>query len=588
VIRSARAAARLLLLVGVFLAAHSAQGSDAPGPGAKPALEQGARGVALTALSGTRIEEIPLTYIGTYRDFAGPGYDLILVQLEGPIADRVGVAAGMSGSPVYIEGELIGALSYRIGRLPREAVAGVTPLADVIDAAKTPAVASAQTSSGAAPIATPISVGGMVGEVRDWLAGEIEDQGFVLVGGGGAADDSAPGGPLVPGSPVGVELVRGDLSMAATGTVTWVDGQRVYAFGHPFTGSGRVEMPMVSAEVIYTLGDLAGSMRLSSVGGELGAIVEDRLTAIVGQLGVSARMIPVRLSVHGADYGEEQFNFQIARSGMLTPVLAGAVVGNALLSNTAFVRESTMLARGTIRLSGLPDLPVAVAASGIQTANPGLAVAGAIQRALSGLWLNPFGEVEIEAITLDVDVTPEVVQYQIQALLYDRLPLRPGDTLEATCVFRAYRGETVTRKLSIRIPPGLAPGRDLMLSVGSPAYLEGILGRPLTRRLRSAEDLPSFVRALGSQWSSDRLKAVLYQAGAGVVRGGALFEHLPPTAWRLLAGDLPSNATQRTRVSRLAVEELQLDGPAEGGVSVRVRVDSALEVVPSRSSEEER
>jgi hypothetical protein len=588
VIHSARAAARLMLLVAVSLVAHPARSEAAPAPSATRVLEQGSRGVVLTAVSGSRIEEIPLTYIGTYRDFAGPGYDLILVQLEGPIADRVGVAAGMSGSPVYIDGELIGALAYRIGRLPQEAVAGVTPLADVIDAAKTPSVAGSRTNSGAAPIATPISVGGMVAEVRDWLAGEIEEQGFVLVGGGGAAEDAEPPGRLTPGSPVGVELVRGDLSIAATGTVTWVDGQRVYAFGHPFTGSGRVEMPMVAADVIYTLGDLAGSMRLSSVGGELGAIVEDRLTAIVGHLGAKARMIPVRLRVQGADYGEERFEFEIARSGMLTPVLAGAVVGNALLSNTAFVRESTMRARGTVTLAKLPDLPIEVTASGIQTANPGLAIAGAIHRTLSGLWVNPFGEVEIDGITLEVDVSPEVVQYQVQALLYDRLPLRPGDTLDATCVLRAYRGETVTRQLSIRVPSGLVPDRDLALSVGSPTYLEGILGRPLTQRLHSAEDLPSFVRALGSRWSADRLKAVLYQAGAGVVRGGALFEHLPPTAARLLAADLPANATQRRRVARLAVEELQLDGPAEGGVTVRIRVDSALEVAPPQSNEEDR
>lgn len=537
--------------------------------------------MALTVVSGTLIEEIPLTYIGTYHDFSGPGYDLILVQLEGPIADHVGVAAGMSGSPVYIDGELIGALAYRIGRMPKEAIAGVTPLADVIDAAKSPPVASAHTSSDVSPIATPVIVGGMVGEVRDWFAGQIEDRGLVLIGGGTAGSGPEPGGLLQPGSPVGVELVRGDLSIAATGTVTWVDGEQVYAFGHPFTGGGRVEIPMVSADVIYTLPDLAGSTKLSSVGEEIGAIVEDRMTAVVGRIGGTARMTPVSLRVRGADYGEERFEFHIARSGVLTPVLAGAVVGNALLNNTAFVRESTMRARGTIRLDGLPDLPVEVAATGIRNANPGMAIAGAIQGTLAGLWANPFGEVEIAALTLEVDVNPEVVQYQVQALLYDRLPRGAGETIDATCVLRAYRGETVTHPFSIRIPPGLAPGRDLMLGVGSPAYLESILGRPITQRLRSAEDLPAFVRALGSRWSSDRLKAVLYQLGAGVVRGGTVFENLPPAASRLLAADLPANATSRTRISRLATEELLLDGPAEGGVSVRIRLDSGLETAPS-------
>jgi hypothetical protein len=482
----------------------------------------------------------------------------------------------MSGSPVYIDGRLIGALSYRLfgGGLPREPVAGVTPIEDILDAARSRTVTAGRDAAALSPIGTPVLLGGMIGPVREWVGEQLEEMGFVLVGGGEAEDVASIPTELRPGSPLGVTLVRGDFNVAFTGTVTWVDGDRVYAFGHPVLGTGRVEMPMVSAEVIHTLGDLGGSIRLSNVGAELGAIVEDRLTAVVGRTGVRARMIPVDLRVSGAAYGESSFRFELARSTTLTPLLAGMVVANALIANTGYDQEATVRADGAIRLAGLPDLPVEMAFAGEGITDPSIAVAAVLQQTLNGLWRNPFDEVEVDGIDLRVAVEPEVRRYRVDAVLYDRDPLRPGDTLTLRCVLSRYREESVTRELTLDVPAGVPPGSRLSVAVGSPLDVERALGGPTAERLRSAEDLESAIRVLGERRSAHRLRAVLFHETPAVISRGAIYDDLPPTAARLLSAPGASRRDARRRLSRLSSAELEMDGPIEGGLTLRLQVDS--------------
>jgi hypothetical protein len=544
----------------------------------------------LTALRGREIERVPVRFLGTYKDFIGPGYDIYLIELEGPVAERVGVAAGMSGSPVFFEGELVGALAYRLlgGGLPTEPVAGVTPIHHVLDAARgsrapgTAAGAAAARSGAPTPIATPVAVGGMAPAVRDWLAEQLEPLGFVVGGGGSGAgaqasgDAGEPAGSgLVPGSPVGAQLVRGDLSIAATGTVTWVDGDAVYAFGHPFLGEGSVELPMVAADVIHTLGDLAGSVKLSNVGAEMGAIVDDRLTAIVGRSGEVARMIPLSLHVDGPSFGERSFGFELARSRLFTPLLAGAVIANALVANTAHEASATVRASGTVRLRGLPELPIEVAFAADGGPTPAIGVAATVQRTLAALWSNPYADVEIEGMSFDVAVVPEVVSYNVDAVLYDRTPLGGGETLTVRCVLSRYRGEGTTRELELTVPAGLPADSELLLIVGTPTQIDRTLGSPAVERLRTAQDLDAVVRVLAEPSSPHRLRAVLVQKAPGAVSRGVSYEALPPSAARLLGADERSSARRRTRFSRLATAEVELDGPVTGGAVLRFRTESA-------------
>jgi len=565
----------ILLAFATFLGSVGPTVS-APEPLVTP-LEPGQTGIALTATVGNEIEEIPLTYIGKFDDFAGPGYDLHLVRLEGPLAERVGVANGMSGSPVYIDGKLIGALSYRMGTLPTEAIAGVTPIEDILDAHR--ARGSMPPADGTVvPIQTPVVAAGMTGPVLEWLRPQLEELGFQLTAGGSGAADSSVDEEFRPGSPIGVALVRGDLSIAATGTVTWVEDDLVYAFGHPFFGTGRVELPMLGAEVIHILADMIGSSKWAKVGKERGAIIEDRLTAVVGRRGVRARMVPLNLTVRGADYGERVFHYELARSTSFGPLFASAVVANSLVSNTGFNTEGTLLARGKIRLRDLPDLPLEMAYAGDGTSgSPVFAVAVALRQYLETLWNSPLGDVEIEGIDLDIDVAAEARMYRLEALFYDRGPVAPGEMLEVRCLLRQHGGGTLLRTLQIEIPEGLTEAGPLLLTAGSPDRVESAVGRPLSRRLQSSVDVESVVRTLSDVRSAHRLTAALYRPALTIVHRGASYSELPSTAERLLSLASPSLASRRPRASQLATAEIELDGPLSSGVTIRLSLNPDLD-----------
>lgn len=563
---------RLLSLLCLSVCASIA----GPAVGDEPlSLQPGDRGTMLTTIQGHEPEEIPLTFVGTYRNFAGPGLHVHLVKLEGPRVEHVGAASGMSGSPVYFEGRLLGAIAYRMGVLPKDPIAGVRPIEDMLDASRAGTAAGAPDGTAMRPIATPVYLGGLARPLRAWVAPLLEERGLVAISGGGGAADPSATGPLVPGGPVGVQLVRGDLNVAASGTVTRIDGDVVYAFGHPFLATGRAEMPMVPAEVVHTLADWAGSYHMVNLGDPVGAVLEDRQAAIVGRLGRTARMIPLTLAIRGGDYGEEDYEFEVVANSELTPLFTGVAYANALLLSNGYTEKATVTARGRVRLRDLPELPLEMAFVGTQGANPGLAVAGTLYALLQGLWSNPIEEVLIEGIDLTMEVRTEPVSYRVESLQYDRGRLQPGQTLDVRCVLREHRGDTLTRELSLELPENLPPVGQLVLAVGSPSGLNQALGNPLARRLASATDMRAVIDALAGQRSAHRLTAVVYAQGGAVVSRGTAYTELPPTIERLLSLETSVGGDRRQRplVSPLAQAEVEMDGPVEGGKQVRLKIE---------------
>lgn len=535
-------------------------------------VRPGARGVVRTVLSGDRITEIPLEVLGVLESATGPGRDLVLIRLEGPEARRVGVAAGMSGSPVYVDGDLLGALSYRLGFLPTEPVAGVTPIEDMRAAGK--AVSGHDAASPVEPIATPVFVSGVAGPVMELLREELQSYGLLVVAGaGGSGREPAEPRTLLPGSPVGAQLVRGDLGVVATGTVTWVEEDRVFAFGHPFVGAGRVEVPMVNADVVHTLAALGGSLKLANAGAEVGAFVDDRLTGVVGQLERRARMIPVHLRVDGGDHESQSFAFEVVRRSPLAPVLAGVVVANALVLNVGFDQEATVRAEGRIRFDGLEDLPVEVAVASGGLVHPFLRLAFRVQQYMDALYRNPFRRPEVVGIELRARVRRDRRQYEVESVHFDRTPLEPGQVVEIHCLLRSFRGRTESVKLTVPVPDSLVAGEALRLAVGSASAVDRVLGRPLAYRLATASSLEKYVQVLGTLPAEDRLRAALYRAGQGVVVEGEAFTRLPPTAARLLASGSDGSAA-RLRFAPVARAERRLDGPLEGVVVESVEVNS--------------
>ena len=534
------------------------------------AFREGAKGYLLTALRGSEVERIPVSYIGAYEDYLGPGYDIHLVRLEGEVADHIGVALGMSGSPVYIEGRLIGALAYRFGLLPKDAIAGVTPI-EAIREAEQSAATRAPESDLARPIGTPLSASRLHPALRDWAREQLESVGMVWTEGAAASigETNGPQG-FAPGSPIGVTLVRGDWSFAATGTVTIVEDGKVYAFGHPFLGVGAVELPMHAASVVYTLADAAGSLKLMNIGDELGTITDDRLTAIVGRLDRMSKLIPMVVRVRAGEAVREH-HVEIVNVPGLTPILAGISVSNAIVNRVNREMAITAFASGSIRMPGRPDLPFELVASGEGPA-PLATVASTVQNALALLWNNPFERPDVAGIEVDVTVHKGVRRYFLESLQYDRKSVRPGESIRLQALLRPLRGESIRREFELRLPHGIADGTVLRVAVGPQDQVERALGNPLQRRLRSADDLSGVLHVMGELKSDHRLIAVLFDNSPSVVRDGLEFSHLPSTAAHLLSTGARSGAASRARVSRLSSTQLELDGPVSGGLTIGVRV----------------
>jgi len=556
---------RPLSALAAAAAIVAAAGADAAGPEI-PAI--GARGTVRTVLAGSLIEELPVRFVGTLDGALGPGIDLYLVELEGPVGESIGIAAGMSGSPVSFEGRLFGALSYRLGGLPRRAIGGVTRI-DQMRAA----VLAGPAAGMPEPIATPLSASRLHPDVRRWLAEELDGTGLHVVAAGGSGS-TVPAAPLEPGSAVGVALVRGDVDLAATGTVTAIDGDVVLAFGHPFLGTGRSEAPMVRAEVVHTLADLGGSFKIANVGEEIGAVLDDRLTAIAGYVGRKAAMIPVDVRIGEADGTEQSVRFEFVRRTALAPLLAGVGLANAVLGRVPFEQVGTVIARGAIELAGpAADLPVEWAAAGAgDGASPAVQLAAGLQRTLDLLYRNPFEEPLIEGIRLEVGTSPSPVSYRVDAVLFDRRPLRAGRPLRVVCELTGWRGAAERREIDLDVPHGIAPGTPLVLAVGAAGEIERLSGDSLEARLRTAGDFEAFVGALSRAAGPQRLTAALLRADGGVVAEGAVWKELPPSARRLANSEVLSGPITRLRASVVSRAEVVLDGPVSGVRTAKVVV----------------
>ena len=366
-------------------------------------VRPGMVGIGHTVFDGTHVEEFKANILGVLENVIGPHRNLILAKLEGGPLANTGVIAGMSGSPVYVDGKLIGAVSYALGSFSKEPIAGITPIAEMTDStasndvrppgarvkvefpltreglsaafrkalawnrpfaerpndaelngiAAVAGVGGSQLGTLLRPIATPLVMSGFEPDLADMFGGAFRDQGFVPTGGSvaGMRDGEKPyEGPLKPGDAVGVMLVGGDLMLGATGTVTHIDGKRVYAFGHPMYNLGPTEFPMTRAYVYTVLPSLFSSMKLSTTGEVIGTVVQDRATAIAGMLGNGPRLIPITVSLESARAAKQTFHFGVVNDPLFGPLMTYASILNTLGSYERQFGAATFSVHGSAKV----------------------------------------------------------------------------------------------------------------------------------------------------------------------------------------------------------------------------------------------
>ena len=517
-------------------------------------LAPGQHGECVTVFEGDTPEPMAFVVKGVMHNFLGPNKDVVVIRLLGEKPEFSGVVAGMSGSPCSIGGRLLGALAYSFATFAKEPIAGITPINDMIDVLKQPetprpwrlttavdsdwqafrrgqAPAGVVTTDGVVPIATPLSMSGVPSSVWRHFEPWLRAMGFEPVAGGGSATGAAPK-PVVPGSSVAAVLVRGDVDVAATGTVTAIDGDRLLAFGHPFLGVGLVSLPMANATIVNTMASALRSYKMSVTGGIIGEVSQDRLTAIGGRLGAKAQMVPVT-GVVRTPQGEARFSLEVARDPILTPRFVAIGTAGAL---TGRVESSD---RGTVRLTGKVDVDglVPIKVENVYSADRdgGLFTNAAIEMAqtFGALWDTPFGPPPKMKVELLASFDPEPVAEWIEGIHVDRGELRPGKPAEVAVQLRRAQGGTSTERFLLQVPRSWAGESVEIVAAGVGAadeIAEEVGGAPH----------PTDARQIGKWLARRRVDGQLYlmavRPGSGLQVGVEVMPFLPGSAVATLSG----------------------------------------------------
>ena len=546
-------------------------------------VKAGMVGTGRTVFTGTRLEDFKAHILGVLENVMGPSRSLILARLEGGPLAQTGVIAGMSGSPVYVDGRLIGAVSYSLGSFSREPIAGITPIDEMIDATRStsrrPAGARASltlplstaslastlqevfartapfaispadlrvASAGSGftgadvgtmlrPISTPLVMSGFRGDIASMVSAGFSASGFTPISSGSAAaSGKAPArqdAPLVPGDAVGVGLIGGDLSLGGTGTVTAVDGNRVYAFGHPFYNLGPTSFPMTRAWIHTLLPSLMNSSKLGSLGEVIGTFEQDRATAIAGTLGQGPSMLPIRLVLNTDRGPKREFKFSVVRDQLFTPLLTYLSVVNTLKSYEREFGTSSFAVKGR----ALVDKHGEISFEDIFTGeSPSVGAASYIAGPITFLLKNEFEPVEINELDLTIVSSEEPRTAMLERVWLDAPNARPGRSVPVKLLMRTSRGEEVLHTVPVDIPVN-ATG-PLTLIVADGARLAQIEQRE-TRQTQQAQDVAQIVKAFNKARKNNRLYVRLVSADAGAVVSGEALSALPASVLAVLDAD---------------------------------------------------
>jgi len=585
-------------------------------------IKPGMVGIGRTVFEGTELQEFKAHILGVLHNVQGPQRDLILARLEGGPLAKTGVAAGMSGSPVYIDGKLIGAVSYSIGAFPTEAIAGITPIAEMKDATRTlrrvsspqariqlpitrdgltaalnatyarlapfanrpadvqvmgmPAAAGAQLAAMLRPISTPLIMSGFEPSSVDLLSSAFSAAGFVpviggAVGGQATADLKKMTGPLREGDAIGVSLVGGDLEMGATGTITHIDGDRIYAFGHPFFNIGPAQLPMTRAYVYAMLPSLMSSFKISTMGEVIGTLQQDRATSIAGTLGKGPAVVPMNVTLQSTrDDGSTKrtFNFTVGNDQLFTPLLTYVTLANTLASYERQFGAATFSIKSRAHIKGHNDLAVEDVFTGDgATLGAATAVAGPITMLLG----NDYEPVTLSGLDIAIETHETSRSVSIERVWLDDVRPRAGRTVPLKVLTRSYRGEEKISTVPIEIPANVSGSLSLLVTDGR--QLNAIEQRELRRSVQP-QGVAQMIRVLNDTRRNNRIYIRLLNGKPGAVVNGEALTALPPSVLSVLESDSNGGSFTPIRSAAVGEWELPMDSAVTGSRVLAIEVDA--------------
>jgi hypothetical protein len=601
----------LVILAAVVVATPRAQtaiiGLDEVRPGMV--------GIGRTVFEGNTIEEFKVHIIGVLKNVVGPSRSLVLARLEGGPLDKTGVIAGMSGSPVYINGRLLGAVSYQLGQFPKEPIAGITPLREMTDAtaiaAPNPgtrpvamtwppsptelfaiwsrdlgrarsfgedapnAILSGNSgltsvASMLRPISVPLVAAGFSADVLAPLTPALTERGFVPVS-GPLADQSLANASATaphtmrPGDAMGVALLTGDFMLGATGTVTYIDGDRIYGFGHPMYNLGPTQFPLTQADIHVVLPSLMTSTKLASFGGIVGTVQQDRATAVAGRLGAGPTMIPVSITLNSDRTASRTFTFSMVRDHTFTPLLTYLTVANVLTSYERGAGPASYTVKGTATIREHGDIAFEDIFAGDQPAN---AASAYVAGPLTFLMKNSTTPVDVEKVSLTIDATEQSRTARIERVWLDTDRPRAGRTANVKVLLRTHTGDELIKTVPIQIPINAAGTLQLLVADANRLSVEDRRSaRP------ESQEVAQLIRTFNRARRSNRLYVRLSSPDDGAVVNGEPLAALPPSVLAVLEADRNSGTYSPLRNATRGEWEIPVELAISGARQLTIALD---------------
>ena len=575
-------------------------------------VRPGMVGEGLTVFSGEKIESFKVTILGVLRNF-GPNQNMILAELEGGPLAHTGIIAGMSGSPVYVDGKLIGAVAYAFP-FAKDPIAGITPFQEMVEATDTPSTRRAAaplafplTAEGLgeavparalpipvqgvslagvdrlqphlgrllSPIATPVSLLGFPPESFELVAPFLRQLGVEPLMAGAPVGETTgtqtrEPRPIQPGDAIGVGLVTGDLQIAATGTVTHVDPSSgsVYAFGHPLFNLGPIEYPMTRSEVHLVLPSLMNSFKMASSGETIGTWVQDRATGIKGTEGVRPRMVPMKVDVRTSRGQEKTYHLEIVNDELFSPVLAFASLVSILQSTERQFGSQTVKVSAWVETTDDRRINIEDVFADQQAA---VSASAMVASPLAFLLANDFEDIALRDIRVEVEASEQVQTAKLVRAWLESDEVAPGGTVALKLLLRSYRGDEILESVDVTVPPHIRSG-SLRLMVADAETLSSVERRE-ARQVFVPKDLDQLVRAINSFRKNNRLYIRLSRTDvSGAIVAGEYLTSLPPSVMGVLETDDSSSGFTPVGTSTFWEHEIKTDYSVSGARILNLEV----------------
>ncbi len=579
-------------------------------------VRPGMVGIGRTVFDGRTIEEFKVHILGVLKNVVGPRRNLILARLAGGPLEKTGVIAGMSGSPVYIDGRMLGAVSYALGQFSKEPIAGITPIGEMTDATAL-AVASPATRPVAItwpatpqdlfaiwsrdlgrtrpfaedaaqallfgdpsltprlatmlrPIAVPLVTAGFAADVLAPLTPALTDRGFLPIAASVTSQPSSGGAAVArtlrPGDAMGVALLTGDFVLGATGTVTHVEGDRLYGFGHPMYNLGPTQFPLTQADVHLILPSLLASSKLASFGEVVGTVQQDRATAVAGRLGPGPAMIPMSIRLNSDRTPSRTFNFAVVKDVTFTPLLAYLTIANVLTSYERGAGPASFTVRGTATIREHGDIAFEDIFTGDQPAG---AASAYVAGPMTFLLKNASEPVEVQKITLTIDAAEQSRTARIERVWLDTDRPRAGRDATVKVLLRTNKGEELVKSVRIQIPVNASGSLQLLVADANRLTAED------RRQSRGAESQPvaQMIRAFNKARRSNRLYIRLSAPDEGAIVNGEPLTALPPSVLAVLEADRNSGTYSPLRSAIRGEWDLPVELAVTGSRQLAISLD---------------